>query len=356
MRFSRVICGRLRRRTHGSVPVMQQQKQQCAWEREETLATFPLSNAERTASALAFQLLERHRRRHAADIHGRAAVGSGGTAEVGSHPTQEEIQEGPLNNSRTRPSRLPAVDAFTGYGKTAVTTNLAHLADPRVVDTRNLLEATDREWEALTARSKMSATLTDTDDRPKMCAWVRYSRGNASAHVPEKFGEKIITPFDAVMRRYNSVVTNHRFRVVTVDAFCSWRVNMPASLTQRGTMRCVLARKEQLDRQNEWRKLRKSQLPLGSDIGDGKFDTERRNVEKLSSSRNFSSMPFASPVFRRYCLQFGSHTLRRVAFLTDPTLYFVLCNWRSTGNESLMEVRQQAECLSHRYMSMAYLP
>ncbi|EKF29806.1 hypothetical protein MOQ_006396 [Trypanosoma cruzi marinkellei] len=353
MKTSRVICGRLRRRTYGGMPLMQ--KQQCAWEREETLDTFPLSNAERTTSALACQLLERHRRRNAAELHWRAAVSSGGTAEVGSHQTQKEIQEESLNNSQTRPPHMPTVDAFTGYGKAAVTTNLAHMADSRVVDTRHLLEATDREWEALTAGSKMSATLTETDDRPTTRAWVRYSRGNASAHLPGKFGEKIITPFDAVMRRYNSVVINHRFHVVTVDAFCSWRVNMPANDALPISMRCVLARKEQLDRQSEWRKLRKSQLPLGSDIGSGNFEKEGRHVENLSSSRAFSSMPFASPVFRRYCLQFGSHTLRRVAFLTDPTLYFVLCNWRSTGNESLMEVRQQAESLSHRYMSMAHL-
>ncbi|RNE98026.1 hypothetical protein TraAM80_09013 [Trypanosoma rangeli] len=349
MRASRVYWGRLRRRAHGSGNFLMQQ---LPGERAATPTTFSLTDAEKATNALAHRLLERHRQRHAAHLHEEVTASCGNIAlVVASHQPQEEMEEGPLRKALARHKRRHTVDALAGYGKTAVLANLAHSMDARLAETRDLVEATEREWETLTTRNKMSVACTEAGNRPVVRAWVRYSRTNSSVSFPTKFTERF-TPFDAVMQRYCTVVPHRGPRVATVDAALGWRVNMPASLTQRGALRCVLARKEQLSRQNEWRRIRGRQLPLGTDgggVGTTMQDEKGRQVESASAGRVFGGRPFASPVFRRYCLQFGSSTLQRMAFLTDPALYFVLCNWSLTGTESLLEVRQKAEALSHQY-------
>ncbi|ESL07323.1 hypothetical protein TRSC58_04989 [Trypanosoma rangeli SC58] len=348
MRASRVYWGRLRRRAHGSGNFL---LLQLPGERAATPTTFSLSDAEKATSALARRLLERHRQRHAAHLHEEVTASCGNIAAVvASHQPQEEMEEGPLTKALARHRRRHTVDALAGYGRTAVLANLAHSMDARVAETRDLVEATDREWETLTARNKMSVACREAVNRPVVRAWVRYSRTNSSASFPAKFTERF-TPFDAVMQRYCTVVPHRGARVATADAALGWRVNMPASLTQRGALRCVLARKEQLSRQNEWRQVRGRQLPLGADgggVGTIMQSEKGRQLDRASAGRAFGDRPFASPVFRRYCLQFGSSTLRQVTFLTDPALYFVLCNWRLTGAESLLEVRQKAEALSHQ--------
>ncbi|RNF12952.1 uncharacterized protein Tco025E_06398 [Trypanosoma conorhini] len=359
MRASRVYCARLRRLTRGGVPFLRQQQQQPG-DRAARSTAACLSDAEQAASALACRLLERHRQRRAARLHDEATASCGGAAVgVVAHQPREEVQEGAVANALARHKRRPAVDALAGHGKTAVLANLARSLDARLAETRDLVAATDREWEALTARSRVSAACADADTRSAVRAWVRSSRTDASASLAAKFAEHL-TPFDAVMQRYGGAVTQHRPRAAASEVVLGWRVNMPASLTRRGTLRCALARSEQLSRRSEWSRVRERQLPLGTHCGGGAGGLieggKEREVESPLAGRACSSRPFASPAFRRYCLQFGGSTLRQVAFLADPALYFVLCNWRSTGTESLLEVRQKAETLTHRYASTLPLP
>ncbi|KEG13790.1 hypothetical protein DQ04_00781010 [Trypanosoma grayi] len=354
MRRSTACCRRLVRRCcHGNGPVAQQQQQ--------ASAVNPLLGAATETGPLARQLLERHRQRHTAQL----------SMTVSQQQQKQRQLQKPQEQSAgavgVRPNNSkPAPDAVESYGKAALVANLAHVVDVSAVGTRDLMQATEKEWDALTAQSRLSAALAGANSKRAARMVMRHARSASAARLAKSPGD-VPTPYEVLLQRYATVVPTRRANPATSEATCSWRVNMPAVLKQKGTLRGVLARREQLERHREWQLVKDVQFPAfsaasghgpmacGNNVRAPSHVTHSTLAGSSSSSNSSGIGGPSSPVFRRYCLEFGSCTLRQAGFLTDPMTYYVLSNLHLTGDESLLEVRQKAEALSHRY-KCAHLP
>lgn len=265
-----------------------------------------LCHGDNTTAALARQLLERHRRCHST----------------------------PADGDRFSPA--------SRCDKTAVMASLAHAVDVREVDTRALAEATDKAWGAARAQDTTPVAPGAAVGRRAL----RGLRSTSSSLPPLERRGGSLSSFDAAVRRYAAVVPKCA-SCAPSDASRGWRVNLPISLTQRGTLQGVLAEKERLNRHREWQRIRTNHLLPRNGSAGCPMDDERRGSE--TTVRIAENRPFSSPLFSRHCLRFGSNTLQHVAFLTDPVMYYVLCNLHLTGDESMVEVRQRAEALSCCY-------
>ncbi|CCD16505.1 unnamed protein product [Trypanosoma congolense IL3000] len=333
MRRSCLVCGRLARdRLFGTAAISKRQLS-CP-------VTDPPCDAGESTSLLAQQLLHRHRER-------------------------QQVQR--VQGSSCLYKRDPAVDALTGYGKTAVMARLAHTTDVSEFGVEKLLKATDGEWEGLSQRGKLSAA-----NLAAKCAWdtMTVVRGAGCVRASgrhlglkgkkgrengrEKAGGQngFSTEFGSVTQRYDAVVPSDSSRqktVASLSASRSWQVNMPVSLTHGGTVRGVTSRKELLQRQCEWRRVRDVLLS-----GRGGVPEQRSHNPMEESREDKSNAPavrsfYLSPMFQRYCCRFGSGRVSSEAFMADPMMYHVLDSLDVAGEEELAGVQNKVEKLCERY-------
>lgn len=305
------------------------------------------SNIEKKANALRCQLLERHRKSYAAQEMNK---------------NNEKREQATCENLSVGQCLTTAVaEALASHGKTAVMTQLAHSLDVRDVDTQGLMEATNKAWDAMLTKEKIRLAAVAATKKHAARLPMRNLRSASSLHSFNKHGVSL-TPFDAVLQRYTAVVPRTNWPRVSSDATRAWQVNLPIiNVAQSRTMQCVMAQKDRHDRHYKWQLVRAKQLPpqqeqeqqsgtgfgsVNSHFGEDKnrITNTRVKVDPTQDDERFSSF-----LFCRYCFYFGSNRLQRVAFLTDPVMYYVLCNLHLRHGERIIDVCEKANTLSYRY-------
>ncbi|KAG8344233.1 hypothetical protein TRVL_04939 [Trypanosoma vivax] len=315
MRCSSVLC---RGGASGSTPVAHL---------VGTYRTSTLNPVEQEASEIAHQLVQRHRQRQQVDW----TVGL---------PAAKYVRE-------------PVVDALAGYGKAAVMTKLAHATKVNAMGTADLLMATDEQWDILAPGKKFSAAFLTAKSAYGLPAARRLLSRNPPASPSKEVEKNFPTAFDALFGRYSAVVPDNGHHAKgTVAGTFSWRVNMPSSSVRGASLRSLSGWMEQQERLRRWYRTRSVMFPklsCASFGGAEKVPADGpQSIEGALSTltgRNFHM----SSVFRRYCLDFGSGTIRDEAFMLDPTMYYVLSNLNTTDVQSLTELKAKAKVLSEEY-------